>query len=146
MKLHPVHLPALDRAGERYDVGRHGGRLISDWRRVRMREIDLRPVSDALEQPRRARKLELVPTNVWHFVRPFRFELLALAAHQREPLAIGSLAAPFEQPLQSQADAKQRTPAFDHADDRLAPFGAKRRRLLKVAHARNDDPLDVIEI
>ena len=64
MKLHAVHLSALDGAGERHDVRRHRRRLVGDRRRVRVREIHLRPILDALEQPRRARKLELVPSDV----------------------------------------------------------------------------------
>src|SRR5688500_602478 len=89
VKLDTVHLSTLDRAGERYDVRRHDRRLVSDWRRVRVRRLHLRPTREAFEQSRRARKLELVPADVRNSDRPLGLQPLAMSAHQRQPFGPG---------------------------------------------------------
>ena len=49
MKLHRRDVAALDGSAERHAVLADGGRVVCHWRRVRMREVHLRPVAEAVD-------------------------------------------------------------------------------------------------
>src|SRR5271157_2461825 len=148
MKLQSEEIVALHRSGERFFVGASSDRLGAQRRAIRMREIDIRSVGDARQQPRLSCNLDAVPSHMrrLHAIGESR----AGPVERTQAAQFGGLIASVKHPLQSETDSQHRLVACDCVANRVAKTAlGKRRRRFEIADAGNDqlasacDPLGV---
>ena len=143
MELHGEKIVAPDPRAERGGIVGFGGddRCVLRHDVIRVDEIEVRAVGDALEDRRAAVESQLVPAHVRHLVLARHVEPHDLARQDAEPFVLAVFVALVEQHLQAEADAQERLAAGDRGADRLDQLALAKcgDRVAKRAHARQHD-------